>query len=152
MKVSRLKVKWFTWTVRDSTVHAGRTTAVLVALALAGCASAAAEPATLALACKGTKTSWLNRAEQAEWQNPEPHSGGLLIDLRKETMDGFLGRMTEVVISDTTIYFDKSDTFTWVNGSIDRITGGVTGFDVLKGNAGQPALGGYNFDLKCTPT
>lgn len=36
MKVSRFKVKRSTWTVRNGTVHAGRTTAVLVALALGG--------------------------------------------------------------------------------------------------------------------
>jgi hypothetical protein len=120
--------------------------------------SARAEPATLTLACEGATTSWQRHPPNyAEWQKPEPFSGGVVVDFTKKTINGlpYAGDINITEVTETRVIFHKSSPVDSIYGSVDRITGDVEGHvsmnkEFQKKNEPNTERG-FNFALKCKP-
>jgi hypothetical protein len=108
-------------------------------------AQAAAEPATMTLACKGTVTTSAK---------PEPISTGVIVNFTNGTVQGFGFPAKIIDVNEVTITFNDvepaAEGFTR-SVTIDRVTGDVYVTNTMKETKTGKAVYSTDFTLKCRP-
>jgi hypothetical protein len=114
-------------------------------------AQAAAEPATMTLACKGTVTTSAK---------PEPISMGVIVNFTNGTVQGFGFPAKIIDVNEVTITFNDVEPAAegfmrsaeqGTYGTIDRVTGDVYVTNTMKETKTGKAVYSTDFTLKCRP-
>ena len=135
-----------------------KTTVAVLALVGLSAAQAAAEPATLTLACQGTGT--VTTMPDAK---PEPISMGIIVNFTARTVQGFgdPGSIDFPVkitgINEVNVAFygsmSQGQLGHWsIRGSIDRVTGDVDATYAVTDEKTHTFITSTSYSLKCRPT
>jgi hypothetical protein len=111
---------------------------------------ACADPETLTLSCDGKLTNTMSSDNDTKTETVTKM--GLLVNLAEGTVMGF-GTPARIEKTDTvSVNFVGDSGGSSVQGTVDRITGGVIASTQLYSASAKKLISSYNWDLHCKPT